>query len=58
MAGLGSVAYAPLVLDGRWLPGVTVTTDRPAVACLASQYAGGGSTTRATSRWAAGRGAR
>ena len=40
MAGLGSVAYAPLVLDGRWLPGVTVTTDRPAVACLASQYAG------------------
>jgi methenyltetrahydromethanopterin cyclohydrolase len=40
MAGLGSVAYAPLVLDGRWLPGLTVTTDRPAVACLASQYAG------------------
>jgi methenyltetrahydromethanopterin cyclohydrolase len=40
MAGLGSVAYAPLVLDGRWFPGVTVTTDRPAVACLASQYAG------------------
>jgi methenyltetrahydromethanopterin cyclohydrolase len=40
MAGLGSVAYAPLVLDGRWLPGVTVTTDRPAVACLAAQYAG------------------
>ena len=30
----------PLVLDGRWLPGLTVTTDRPAVACLASQYAG------------------
>jgi methenyltetrahydromethanopterin cyclohydrolase len=40
MAGLGSVAYAPLVLDGRWLPGLTVTTDRPAVACLAAQYAG------------------
>ncbi len=40
MAGLGSVAYAPLALDGRWLPGVTVTTDRPAVACLAAQYAG------------------
>ena len=40
MAGLGSVAYAPLVLDGRWFPGLTVTTDRPAVACLASQYAG------------------
>ena len=40
MAGLGSVTYAPLVLDGRWLPGLTVTTDRPAVACLAAQYAG------------------
>jgi methenyltetrahydromethanopterin cyclohydrolase len=40
MAGLGSVAYAPLVIEGRWLPAVTVTTDRPAVACLASQYAG------------------
>src|SRR5689334_13230704 len=40
MAGLGTVAYAPLVLEGRWLPALTVTTDRPAVACLASQYAG------------------
>jgi methenyltetrahydromethanopterin cyclohydrolase len=40
MGGLGSIAYAPLVLDGRWLPGLTVTTDRPAVACLAAQYAG------------------
>jgi methenyltetrahydromethanopterin cyclohydrolase len=40
MGGLGTVAYAPLALDGRWLPGLTVTTDRPAVACLASQYAG------------------
>ena len=40
MAGLGSVAYAPLVIEGRWLPGLTVTTDRPAVACLAAQYAG------------------
>jgi methenyltetrahydromethanopterin cyclohydrolase len=40
MAGLGTVTYAPLVLDGRWLPGLTVTTDRPSVACLASQYAG------------------
>jgi methenyltetrahydromethanopterin cyclohydrolase len=40
MGGLGSVAYAPLVLDGRWLPGLTVTTDRPSVACLAAQYAG------------------
>ena len=40
MGGLGEVAYAPLVLDGRWFPGVTVTTDRPAIACLAAQYAG------------------
>jgi methenyltetrahydromethanopterin cyclohydrolase len=40
MGGLGTVAYAPLVLDGRWLPGLTVTSDRPAVACLAAQYAG------------------
>jgi methenyltetrahydromethanopterin cyclohydrolase len=40
MAGLGSVAYAPAVLEGRWLPALTVTTDRPSVACLASQYAG------------------
>jgi len=40
MAGLGTVAYAPVVIDGRWFPGLTVTTDRPAVACLAAQYAG------------------
>jgi len=40
MGGLGTVAYAPLVIDGRWLPALTVTTDRPSVACLASQYAG------------------
>jgi methenyltetrahydromethanopterin cyclohydrolase len=40
MAGLGSVAYAPVVLEGRWLPALTVTTDRPAIACLAAQYAG------------------
>jgi methenyltetrahydromethanopterin cyclohydrolase len=40
MAGLGAVSFAPLVLQGRWLPGLTVVTDRPALACLASQYAG------------------
>src|SRR3954468_11526135 len=40
MGGLGSVTFAPLVLDGRWLPGLTVVTDHPALACLASQYAG------------------
>src|SRR3954464_15170474 len=40
MAGLGSVAYAPLVLDGRWMPGLTVTTDPPGVPCLAGRCAG------------------
>ena len=40
MGGLGSVAFAPVVLDGRWLPGLTVVTDHPALACLGSQYAG------------------
>ena len=40
MGGLGEVTYAPVVVEGRWLPGLTVTTDRPAVACLAAQYAG------------------
>ena len=40
MGGLGWVSFAPLVLEGRWLPGLTVVTDRPALACLASQYAG------------------
>src|SRR5919107_2834896 len=40
MGGLGSVAFAPVVLGGRWLPGLTVVTDHPALACLASQYAG------------------
>jgi methenyltetrahydromethanopterin cyclohydrolase len=40
MAGLGSVTFAPLVLEGRWLPALAVVTDHPALACLASQYAG------------------
>src|SRR5918911_4122721 len=40
MGGLGFVAFAPVVLDGRWFPGLTVTTDHPALACLGSQYAG------------------
>jgi methenyltetrahydromethanopterin cyclohydrolase len=40
MGGLGSVSFAPLALEGGWLPGLTVVTDRPALACLASQYAG------------------
>jgi methenyltetrahydromethanopterin cyclohydrolase len=40
MAGLGSVAFGPVVLGGRSLPGLTVVTDHPALACLGSQYAG------------------
>jgi methenyltetrahydromethanopterin cyclohydrolase len=40
MAGLGSVAYSPIVIDGRWFAALTVTADRPAIACLAAQYAG------------------
>src|ERR687894_342738 len=40
MAGLGSVGFAPVVLDGRWMPGLTVVTDHPALACLGAQYAG------------------
>jgi methenyltetrahydromethanopterin cyclohydrolase len=40
MAGLGTIAYAPVVIGARWLPALTVTTDRPAIACLAAQYAG------------------
>src|SRR5215210_6066226 len=40
MGGLGSVAFAPVVLDHRWFPGLTVVTDHPALACLGSQYAG------------------
>jgi methenyltetrahydromethanopterin cyclohydrolase len=40
MGGLGSVAFAPLVLEGRWYPGLTVVTDHPPLACLGSQYAG------------------
>jgi methenyltetrahydromethanopterin cyclohydrolase len=40
MGGLGTISYAPQVIGARWLPALTVTTDRPAVACLAAQYAG------------------
>jgi methenyltetrahydromethanopterin cyclohydrolase len=40
MGGLGRVMFAPLILESRWLPGLTVVTDRPALACVASQYAG------------------
>jgi methenyltetrahydromethanopterin cyclohydrolase len=40
MGGLGSVGFAPVVLEGRWFPGLTVATDHPALACLGAQYAG------------------
>ena len=40
MGGLGTITYAPQVIGARWLPALTVTTDHPAVACLAAQYAG------------------
>jgi methenyltetrahydromethanopterin cyclohydrolase len=40
MGGLGTLTFAPLVLGGHWMPGIVVTTDRPALACLGSQYAG------------------
>ena len=40
LGGLGYVSLASLVLDGLWLPGVSIHTDHPAVACLAAQYAG------------------
>src|ERR687890_759148 len=40
MGGLGSVAFTPVVVAGRSMPGLTVVTDHPALACLAAQYAG------------------
>src|SRR5918911_2211299 len=40
MGGLGSVAFAPVVVGGRSMPGLTVVTDHPALACLGAQYAG------------------
>ncbi|HUR93825.1 MAG TPA: methenyltetrahydromethanopterin cyclohydrolase [Gemmatimonadales bacterium] len=40
MGGLGNVAYTPLQIGGVAWSGLTVWTDHPAVACMASQYAG------------------
>src|ERR687889_1179226 len=40
MGGLGSVAFAPVVIARRSLPGLTVVTEHPALACLGAQYAG------------------
>ena len=40
MGGLGDIAYTTLRIGERSWPGVLVTTDHPAVSCMASQYAG------------------
>lgn len=40
MGGLGHVAFVPLTIGGDPHQGVEVWTDHPAVACMASQYAG------------------
>jgi methenyltetrahydromethanopterin cyclohydrolase len=40
MGGLGQVTCAPLQIGSQSYPGVMVWTDHPAVACMASQYAG------------------
>ncbi len=40
MGDVGLVAFAPWELEGLSLPGVVVHADRPALACLAAQYAG------------------
>jgi methenyltetrahydromethanopterin cyclohydrolase len=40
MGGLGRVTFAPVTIGGAAWPGVNVWTDHPAVACMASQYAG------------------
>lgn len=40
MGGLGNVSVAPLQIGGRSHAGLIVWTDHPAVACMASQYAG------------------
>ena len=40
MGGLGDVEYTQVSLGGASWPAVQVRTDHPAVACMASQYAG------------------
>ncbi|HEY8196353.1 MAG TPA: methenyltetrahydromethanopterin cyclohydrolase [Gemmatimonadales bacterium] len=40
MGGLGNVSFTPLQIGGRSHAGLIVWTDHPAVACMASQYAG------------------
>ena len=40
MGGLGEIGPVPVVVGRRTWPGVGVSTDHPAAACLAAQYAG------------------
>jgi methenyltetrahydromethanopterin cyclohydrolase len=40
LGGLGNVNLTPIQIGGQSYPGVIVWTDHPAVACMASQYAG------------------
>lgn len=40
LGGAGQVAFSPWSAGDLALPGVTVWTDRPALACLGAQYAG------------------
>ena len=40
LGGYGRVGFTPVDIDDLRLPGVQVQTDRPAIACLGSQYAG------------------
>jgi methenyltetrahydromethanopterin cyclohydrolase len=40
MGGAGRVGLTSVEFDGLRLPGVQVSTDHPAIACLGSQYAG------------------
>ncbi|HSB54763.1 MAG TPA: methenyltetrahydromethanopterin cyclohydrolase [Gemmatimonadales bacterium] len=40
MGGLGDVEYTTVALGGENWPAVQVRTDHPAIACMASQYAG------------------
>ncbi|HDN78958.1 MAG TPA: methenyltetrahydromethanopterin cyclohydrolase [Chloroflexi bacterium] len=40
MGGLGEVNFTTLDFGSFWLPGVSVSVEKPLVACMASQYAG------------------
>ncbi|HZA94405.1 MAG TPA: methenyltetrahydromethanopterin cyclohydrolase, partial [Gemmatimonadales bacterium] len=40
MGGLGNVSCTPVQIGNQSYAGLTVWTDHPAVACMASQYAG------------------